>query len=221
MIRIILVSFGQSFKYLHDACVNSIEQNLSGCELIDIETDYPKNIRGIAPRFMENTVKLDLWLDHMIDGEDNVFIDADTVILNDFSEVFDNPFDVCFTKRNKASSRLPFNSGVLFARSKSFVQEWAMINRKMMHNKSLWRLYNRKYIGYNQASFGWMLENRHMNYNIKSIPSYIYNNCDPYDWLNNIEEAKILHVKGELRKDLPYKAKFAEAVGIWEKYCKL
>lgn len=214
--EIIVCSFGANFKHFLDACVLSVMENMPDAKLKVIELNSPKRKPSIHHRFIENTVKLESWCDNMTDGVDTLFLDADTIVLGDVSEVFNHSFDIAYTKREHSIKRLPFNSGVVFARSKTVMRKWAEINRYLLNNPREWRKWNRIYIGYNQASFGYMLEK--FKFNLMPVSSEIYNSCDIYDWLNNSQNAKIVHVKSDLRDDLTQRKRYLDVWGRIGKY---
>ena len=93
--------------------------------------------------------------------------------------------------------------------------KWAEINRYLLDDQKEWKKWNQIYLGYNQASFGYMIEN--CNFDLLPVPSEIYNSCDNYDWTNNHQNAKIVHVKSDLRDDLHQRKRFPE---VWDRIGK-
>jgi hypothetical protein len=164
--------------------------------------------------FDSNTRKLEIWAENF--DQDTIFVDCDMMMLADISDGFGFVKDVGYTIRKP--TKLPFNGGVVFMRytdyAKEFLSKWREVNERMYHDAVFHNKYRSKYGGINQASFGWMLEN---GYHADKVPE-VYNLCQPFiDW----ENAKMIHVKSGLRKDVKNK-KFhgnrGEIVKKWYEY---
>jgi hypothetical protein len=171
-----------------------------------------------------NTAKLRKWVD-IVESTDSpiILMDCDTIVLKDVSHVFENDFDIAYTKRPD-EVKLPLNGGVLFVRPsepvREFFRRWMWINDKMIEDKLFHRPWKRKYEGINQASFGWMLEN-YNHIDITSVPCSKYNACDKVNW-EALDNVHILHIKSELRSACFHSGtRFMEANRLWRKYDKL
>ena len=193
MTTFVIVSFGAKYTKFKNALVNSIEVNMPGSNIKVIKlpelnhTDFQ----------VANYLKLKHWRDN-IEGN-TVLIDADTIVLSDISEVFKIDADLIYTTR-KHNKTIPFNSGVVFVKEsgRHIVETWAGLDDKMYKDKRLHMRWKRKYYGFNQASFGCMLETM-PKLKIGKVDAAIYNSCDKYDWSHNYNLAKVVHIKSELR----------------------
>jgi alpha-N-acetylglucosamine transferase len=196
MTRFVIVSFGNEYIRFKKALVNSIRENMPKSEIVDIELPALR----ISDLQRANYIKLKEWTKH-IKGN-TVLIDADTILLGDISEVFDMPHDLIYTKR-LSNPKISLNSGVVFVKESGIpiIKKWAEIDDKLYRNRSLLRMWQRKYFGFNQASFGYMLDT-YPDLNIGHVCTSLYNSCDPHDWINNYGLAKIVHVKSSLRNSL-------------------
>ena len=196
MITFVIVSFGDKYNRYRQALIRSINANMPEANIKDIELDPFTEVNF----HLANYIKLKHWKDN-IEG-DTILIDADTIVLGDVSKVFDMPFDLIYTKRSN-NSKIPFNSGVVFVKEsgKRIIEEWQRIDERMINDKIFHAKWKTKYFGFNQASFGCLLETI-PELSIGHVPSEIYNSCDIYDWRNNYTSAKIVHVKSGLRKSL-------------------
>jgi len=196
MTRFVIVSFGDEYLKYKNALVKSIKQNVKKHEIIDIELPALRK----ADLQKANYIKLKEWAKH-IKGN-TVLIDADTIVLSDISEVFDMPNDLIYTKRY-LNKNIDFNSGVVFVKESglNIINKWVEIDRQLYESKALLRRWQRKYFGFNQASFGCLLETN-KDFNIGHVTTAIYNNCDNPDWVKNHAIAKIVHVKSTLRKSV-------------------
>lgn len=196
MITFVIVSFGDKYNKYKQALIRSINENMPTAKIKDIELDpLPEKNMHLA-----NYIKLKHWKDN-IEG-DTVLIDADTIVLGDVSNVFDLDFDLIYTKRLHMR-KLPFNCGVVFVKEsgKHIIEEWQSIDERMINDKVFHAKWKSRYFGFNQASFGCLLEIVE-NLKIGNVLSEVYNSCDIYDWRNNYTSAKIVHVKSGLRKSL-------------------
>jgi alpha-N-acetylglucosamine transferase len=193
MVRFVIVSFGSEYLKYKKALIRSINENVKNHEIIDIELPALKR----KDAHLANHIKLNEWVKH-IKGN-TVLIDADTIVLSDISEVFDLPYDLIYTKRS-FNRTIPFNSGVVFVKDSgiNIVKKWAELDLKMFKNRSFHRQWSRKYFGFNQASFGCLLDTN-KTFNIGHVSSTVYNSCDDKDWFDNYDKAKIVHVKAVLR----------------------
>lgn len=211
---------------------NSVKANMPGTEyekaFLDPK-DFPQ-CRHPRNSYLANSVKLNYWLQRVKEeNQDLCLIDGDTVVLKDVSHVFDRDFDIAYTRRTKGI-QLPINGGVLFLRPSErvteFFEKWVLTNNEMLTNQALHRTYYRKYAGINQASFGYMLENRlrlKHRLEIIELPCSEYNACDRPDWINFGEHVKILHAKSELRLCCLGQVnvkQYQKAVDEWRKYGK-
>jgi hypothetical protein len=185
------------YSKLAKACIKSIKKNAKGAEIIEVTENVKHN-----PDWMRyaNNLKLKIWLDNL--QGDTVFIDADTIILDNISEGFQNDFT--YTKRYNSDTKIPFNSGVVFVREsgRDILQSWLEWDEALNADRKLWHKWQKVAFGYNQASFAALLSGGKFQERISHVPSYIYNSCDPSDWNFKFDLAKIVHVKARLRDSL-------------------
>src|SRR5690554_1844420 len=202
------------FKRLLDVFVQSCIDILGSAPIVyKIPCPFNGYTRPGAWRY-NNTDKLEVWNEHIQNAtEDTVLIDCDMLIMQDFSEVWQQDFDVAITKRDEKKIRMrhlpngiPYNGGVVFVRNtdsaKRFIQAWTDCNRYLFEDTRAHSGYLKKYAGMNQAALGYLLEERG-GYDICKVidvPCAKYNACAPEFWENS--NAKIVHVKSDLRKEV-------------------
>ena len=130
-----------------------------------------------------------------------IFIGCDLLVLRDFSEVFNDDFDLAVTIRD--TKRDVLNNGVVFMKNtpegKELMNEYAIIMDKMQKDKKLHHKYN-KLIPVDQAAMEhlWRLHPER----IKAYPCNIYNITQEYYYEPLHKDAAVLHVKSELRKTI-------------------
>ena len=172
--------------------------------------------------FYENTDKLADWLDFVecSDDPDIVLLDCDMMVLQDVSEVFEEEFDVGFTRRAN-HKRIPFNGGVFFVRqnqeSVNFFKKFKQINDQMYEDHEFHQLWRDKYAGMNQAAFGWMFENYFEKIDLLELPCEIYNVCSGWNVLS--ENYKIIHIKSQLKQAClgsDVERRYSAIVGRWK-----
>ena len=177
--------------------------------------------------YLANSVKLNYWRDRLRDETENVcLIDGDTVVLKDMNHVFDQDFDIAFTRRT-AGVRLPINGGVLFVRPSkklnAFMDGWVEANNRMLVDIRFHREWYLIYNGMNQAAFGYMLAMNARNPKVKiiEVPCAKYNACDRPDWVGINDETHVLHVKSDLRvaciQNIHIPA-YSKAINTWKTY---
>lgn len=218
------------YSRLLNAWENSVKKNMAGTEYEKAflnPVDYPQ-CQHPKNSYMANSVKLNYWLGKVKEETKNLcLIDGDTLVLKDVSHVFEQDFDIAYTKRSKGV-HIPINGGVLFIRPSEavtdFFEKWVATNNEMLTNARLHRIWYNKYNGINQASFGYMLENLDkLKHRLKIIelPCNEYNACDQIDWINFGDHTKILHIKSDLRVacingiNIP---RFQRAINTWKEY---
>jgi alpha-N-acetylglucosamine transferase len=177
--------------------------------------------------YQANSIKLNYWSNAIRYEDGNIcLIDGDTVVLKDVEHVFEQDFDIAYTRRS--IDRPPINGGVLFVKASEkvwdFFDKWVLTNNEMLTNPVLHRIWYRKYNGINQASFGYMLERYKSDLKIIEVPGVKYNACDKGDWIGINDQTHILHVKSDLRvaciNGIVPKG-YEKAIKIWKGYeCK-
>ena len=158
----------------------------------------PESYRGCKPVWIENAHKAHCHWQAMRqadDGEVIGFLDIDTMVLGDCSEIESLPFDIAYTVR---PNRTPWilNTGVYFVRvsdkTRLFMLTWLNTVLRMLRDKHFhdeWRA-ARKYGGIHQAALGWMLEH--------AGPAKW--NCVSCCWRDAGEHTRIAHIMSSLRR---------------------
>ena len=198
------------FSKLCEVLINSIKNHLPDVEieLHEIEGPDHNNYNGhkINRHFASNSIKLKIWNDVIQNTNKHVvLLDCDTLVVDNFLEVFDEDFDIGITFRDKPNA--PYNGGVIFVKptnkSKQFFKLFLEINNSFMIDTKKHKIYDKKYTGYNQAALGCILEeyNNDNKFKIKEFPCNIYNLCNNYNTYTYINP-KIIHIKMKLREDL-------------------
>lgn len=221
----------QSFKKLLVAFENSVKANMPDCNLIVDELDFPRNnIDTTKLSFVSNTIKLRAWSKRIQELDDPIIlIDADTIVLKDLSDVFEEDFDIGYTV---TGSSIPINGGVIFVkpneRSRKFFSLFYDVNFKMFKDKAFHTKWRNKYAGINQAAFGYLLENPELyDAKLKAFPCELYNAVDKH-WPDIDENTRVVHIKSDLRKECLKSTniefipnKFQKAVSLWRTYLNM
>jgi hypothetical protein len=179
----------------------SIKENCPEAEFTVLELRHPEPITGVYQGWVNNHVKLQAYSDIPID-RDTVFIDSDTLVLRDLSEVFVPGFDVGIAKRpESAKKRAIFNGGVVLFRptkaARRFMAEWIKVDTEMIYDQKLHMQWHAKYKGQNQASFGMLYETMH-GVRIREFPTAKLNACEQ-DWpMVSTHLPYVLHVRKRL-----------------------
>ena len=177
---------GKMYKTMCDVLIKSIKKNIPHFE-IDLHNAQPPNFNNFKgfntkPSWASNIVKLEIWNDLIQKsntGDKIALLDCDTLVTKDFSDVFNNDFDVAFT--DKPEPEGTFNGGVIFVNvndaSKEFFNIFLKINYKMLEDKEFHEKYRKKYSGMNQSAMGYLYElySKDNKYILKVLPGKLYN----------------------------------------------
>lgn len=178
-------------------------------EVFEAPTDTRRG--GTEGYYRANTRKLEAWVAAACvvpDGDEIALLDADTVVLGPLDEVWAEPFDVAITMR-AATRRFPypypFNGGVVFLRVsprvRDFLGAWAAENARMLEDRQHHHRWKRRYGGINQAALGYLRESGGLDgLRVAEVPCEIWN-CEDSTWERFSERTRIIHIKGELRRD--------------------
>lgn len=143
-----------------------------------------------------NLCKLKKWHNFILKTEEKsiLLIDSDTIIVEDVDHVFSEDFDIAYTAN-------PLNSGVVFVnknnRSIHFFNKWVEVSEEMIRDKELYYEYTRKYPGFIQTSFGYLIENYKEDINLLRLESSLYNASTKENY--DKQEYKILHLRPEIK----------------------
>ncbi len=160
------------------------------------------SLSGAAP-------KLSYWLsvvEAAPEGECIALLDADTMITGPIDGIWDQPFDLCFTARDRERSKWPYNCGVVFVRAsagvRDFLRAWMQetARRVSKHKDSPERKRDRELHGASeQAAFHHVLTSEHGARLVTAgVPCRIWN-CEDSEWGRFGADTKIVHVKGAFR----------------------
>lgn len=152
-----------------------------------------------------NTQKLIEWnarVQAAADGDRVLLIDADTMIVNPISDIWDRPFDLAYT--SKRGARFPLNGGVVFlrisARVKAFVSAWLAENLTMLEQPAAFIPWRRTHGGVNQSSLGSVLASRRADLAVIELPCREWN-CEDSAWATfDPAVTRVVHVKSALRR---------------------
>jgi hypothetical protein len=205
--KIISVQFdypGQNkYDKLAQVLEYSIKKNSPSADFELIKLKAPIIKRRIKSKsFASNTIKMEYWLKALKETDDNViFIDCDMIVLQDLSNVFNDDYDIGYTKRT--GSRLPYNGGVVFVKNTTnateFIELWNDVNKRMYNDWNFHSPWRNKYAGMNQAAFGYIMEKEKFNAKLKQFSCAEMNACTE-DWPKINKNTKIIHIKGALRR---------------------
>jgi len=217
----------EAYSRLLTAFKNSIRQNMPHVTLHVTTLPAPDTTDPRHIDFISNTHKLNEWARvlHTIDDEHIIFADCDLLVLKDFSNVFDEQFDIGYTIRHVP---VPYmNGGLVFVKNtpeaREFIQLWNTWNTTMYENPKLHQQYLPKYLGINQCAFGYLYEHPELfQATLKPFPCKIYNACNE-SWNCITAQTKVIHIKGSLRNAVLRNNgyKYAQLVQLWRKYYKM
>jgi hypothetical protein len=158
-----------------------------------------------------NTQKLEWWcqvVNQAADGDRLLLMDADMLIMRPLDAIWDQRFDLAYTKRQ--TGNLPLNGGVLFLRVSPLIRQclaaWWTINLRFLSDAKAHRPWRAKYAGINQASFGYLLEHQMLTdfsaLHIEALTCREWN-CENTEW-GKYDPAftRIVHFKSGLRRAL-------------------
>jgi len=191
-----------NYKRLAEVWEYSARKHNPGATVELIKGEAPKKRDRQKDSWIYNDYKLIKWVEVATSTEEPlILMDADMLVIGDMTDVFELDFDICYTERTK--SNFPLNGGVLFirptAKAKKFMQEWLELDKRMLKSHSMYFQYRVKYGGMNQASFGFMIEQRKKIARIATVPCTKYNLCDE-EWRGIEDDTRAIHIKGLLRR---------------------
>lgn len=122
-----------------------------------------------------------------------IYLDTDVVIQSNLDHVFDDDFDVAFTKRNSPiktkeedlTEDMPYNGGVVFSRNKDFWKDCHEVCKKLPLRRQNW-------FG-DQIAMAIVAKTG--KYKIKEFP--VEYNFSPKNFNEDVSSMKIVHYKGE------------------------
>jgi len=173
----------------------------------------------VNARVRNSSVKLAEWVkavDESPDGTPLLLIDADCLILRPLDDVWDRPFDVAYTKRDPARSKLPHNAGVLFVRAtpatRAFLHAWLEDTKVIRTSTAKMQQARRQFGACDQAALATTLKRPVASAAaIVQLPCREWN-CEDSEWGRfDPSLTRIVHIKGALREALIGNARLVSA----------
>lgn len=195
------------------ALVQSIRRVMPGITVVQFTDEHSAPLEGVEVQRLPNTHMALLRMQHhaSVDG-DWLFLDADVLVQQDVTHVFDQAFDVALTKRDwthlkKAggfTKRMPTNTGVVFSRCPAFWDAVCRRLRELPKEKRRW-MGDQEVIGEllgSQTFTVKMISGARYNYP-PPLPSLIADDEDD-DGVSQelLAQAAIVHYKGPRRKPM-------------------
>lgn len=146
-------------------------------------------------------------IDAAADGARLLLMDCDALILHPLDDVWEQPFDMAYTARDKAVSSWPNNAGVLFVRVspavRTFVRTLLADVRRMLKAPLADQVRWRNASGsIDQAALMHLFRSPlGQTLTIAALPCRVWN-CEDSEWARFDPSTRILHVKGSLRNSL-------------------
>ena len=137
-----------------------------------------------------------------------IYFDTDVVIQSNLEHVFDDDFDVAFTKRNSPiktkeedlTEDMPYNGGVVFSRNKDFWRDCHEVCKSLPLRRQNW-------FG-DQISMA--IVARSGKYSVIELP--VEYNFSPKNFTEDVSSMKIVHYKGERKVWMA--VKYQELLGV-------
>jgi len=172
--------------------------NLGIGKKLELSTSYTAN-----QKFPKKPLVLLDALENVKEGDNLIWLDCDTLIVDRIDEVFNTEFNIGVTIRKRKSKKIQeswINSGVIFLKNNyettQFVKDWLTASEQMNGDQfSINSLIKLKTPNPNDKI-------KVKNVNVQLFPCWIYNN---FYFNDDQSEAKILHYKTDVRKFYPFK----------------
>ena len=169
---------------------------------IDIDLVILGEMVGRRDHKHDNMVKFDAWYHYFKEqpyGAEILFLDSDTFILRDVSDVFKQDFDIAITRKTDNDK---INSGVVFVKknkdSERFFDAWYKNQQMLYEDQNMLEPLYSEYRGINQAAF--MLTITSESINLISLPCKKYNAFKGDHLAPHDPELSIVHCHfGDLR----------------------
>jgi len=185
------------FRVLKKLMEYSFKRNKIPLECIAM----PVPAKSDRAQFDSNHEKLLLWAKLLEStDEDIIFLDTDMFCMRDFRMGMKKVKYVGITYREPGFWP-PINGGVVFARNLpetvQFFKDWAEADSLLYNDRALHGRWRDKYAGINQASLGYLLEEKGYGKFITKMKCGQYNCVEPW---GNWNQASLIHIKGRLRQ---------------------
>lgn len=217
----------KNYKRLFDVFKTSVQKNIPGVHLVNIKIKAPERQINIARNLTYNTEKLKIWTDFIEThpGQNIILADCDMLCTKNPSETFLKNFDIGITFKTCEVKKSPMNGGIVFVKSNpksiQFMKTWLDVNNQMYRDKLFHAKWKNKYLGMNQAAFGYVHEVLKPDINMIKLPTIKYNAVD-CDWKSVDDQTYFIHIKSELRRavlmNIEPTAEFRYCMSEWYKY---
>ena len=180
---------------------NSVAANMPAALFRISKPDPPD--RKDHHRFVPKVRAWDAGVAALAPGEEMMLIDADCVVLQDPSAVFDREFDIAITVRPGPTC---YNTGVMFIRgteaAQRFMSRWLESTAWIARQADRVARARAEWAGADQASLAEVLADMRGKVRVERLPCVRWNCCEPamFDQIN--EQTKILHLKGKYHRDV-------------------
>lgn len=160
-----------------------MSKNAPDSEFVVLRLQPPAPMENTKQGWVNNHVKLRAYSEVAINGP-TAFIDADTLVLRDPSELFDGSFDIGLARRPDNQKSI-YNGGVVLMSpthdAREFLANWATVDYTMLHDPEFHMEWHAKYRGMNQSSLGYMVERSPGAARVRDFPTAVINACEQ-DW---------------------------------------
>lgn len=149
--------------------------------------------------------KIDRWcraVEEAPDGTPILLMGADTYIRRSLDDLWDQPFDVAYTARDRARSVSPLNADVIAVRAsratRAWLRQWEATFLKVVHGPTeRWREYRKNYGSLDQRALADHIANERV-LTIRALPCREWN-CERSEWARFGPETRIVHLQNPLR----------------------
>lgn len=190
-----------SYKKLAEILRRSVKKNIPKATFhLELVPEAEKLNEGAA----YNHIKLGYWNAFIQKTtRPTLLLDCDILIRKDIREVFQQNFDVALTYHDDPTY-YPINAGVVFVHptksAKCFFREWYKADSILKNTPEKLKHYRERYAGMNQASLGYLREEKLCEYKELLLPCSIYNAYRKQEFPDLTNDLpKIVHLKGDLR----------------------
>lgn len=159
-------------------------------------------------RVRYDTSKLLRWTEAVEQAPDNtpmLLIDCDVMILRSLDDIWDRPFDVAYTVRDKSRTPLPLNAGIVFVRAtaaaRRFLRAWYETTQPIRSSKRLRQIARKQFGACDQAGLASVLKMPAVTAGVALVPLPCREwNCEDSEWGRfDPSLTRLVHIKGALR----------------------
>ena len=152
--------------------------------------------------------KIDRWcraVEEAVDGTPLLLMGGDTYIRKPLDDLWDQPFDVAYTARDRARSVSPLNADVIAVRAsratRSWLRQWEATFLTVVHGPvERWREYRKNYGSLDQRALADHIAHERV-LKILALPCREWN-CERSEWARYGPDTRIVHLQNPLRTTL-------------------